>query len=478
MTVLDVTARAASMRRESLRLPVPYEAPDGDLETLIARIFSEIFGIDRVGANDDFFDVGGDSLLAETLSMAICENTGRDFPISSLIEFGSPRRIAALLTPEPGDHAANTATRGSLVTVTQTGTRPPLFLVAVGDGNAVGFGALAHRLGPDQPFYALQQRGINGGAPLHVSIEDMAAHYIRAIRRIRPHGPYLLGGRCLGGLVAYEMARRLEARGEEVALVAVLDSGGPLAPPRHPRLLADGTPFDRVMNHALNRDGAAAATIGDVFSARGTARLLDWLAAPVGGGVNGTTVNRYLEEVYGMRSDLRVAFPDLAGPDARRFIDWAWGPGRAEFGLSEKLLPGSPRPVSLARASALRLRDQAIRIARRIAWRAGEAADLITGERRAGAAERRSERVRMAGKVAWTRYRAGSYGGIVTLIRSQEFLAEPLLDLWHGMDTQGVVERQVPGSHLSIMREPEVSGLAACIRELVDQTLDVPGRAT
>ena len=182
--------------------------------------------------------------------------------------------------------------------------------------------------------------------------------------------------------------------------------------------------------------------------------------------------------VYGMRSDLRVAFPDLAGPDARRFIDWAWGPGRAEFGLTEKLLARPSTPLSLARASALRLRDQGVRIARRIAWRAGEAADLIARERRAGAAERRSERVRMVGNVAWTRYRAGSYGGIVTLIRSQEFLAEPLLDLWHGMDTQGVVERQVPGSHLSVMREPEVSGLAACIRELVDQTLDVPGRAT
>jgi amino acid adenylation domain-containing protein len=463
-------------------LPVPQigiaragggESPPDEFERQLIMIWERALGVDAIRPDDDFFDLGGHSLLAVQVFDAVERTFGRRLPLATIFEASTVRRLAMALREDGWE-----LPQGSLVTLTQTGTRPPLFFVSAGDGNSVGFGALARRLGPDQPLYVLQQQGINGGAPLHVSVEAMAAHYVREIRRVRPHGPYLLGGRCLGGVVAYEMARRLEARGEVVALVAVLDSSGALAPPRHPRLLADGTPFDRVMNHAVNRDGAAAATIGDVFSARGTARLLDWLAPPVGGGVNGTTVNRYLEEVYGMRSDLRVAFPDLAGPDARRFIDWAWGHGRAEFGLTEKLLPGPPRPLSLARASALRLRDQGVRIARRIAWRAGEAADLITRERRAGAAERRSERVRMAGKVAWNRYRAGSYDGVVTLIRSQEFRALPLLDLWHGMDIAGVVEREVPGSHMSMLREPDVSGLAACIRELVDQTLDVPGRAT
>jgi acyl carrier protein len=88
-----------------LRLPVPYEAPNGDLETLIARIFTEIFGIDRVGANDEFFDVGGDSLLAEVLSMRIAESIGLEFPVSSLLENGSPRLIAALLSRRPSEDA-------------------------------------------------------------------------------------------------------------------------------------------------------------------------------------------------------------------------------------------------------------------------------------------------------------------------------------------------------------------------------------
>ena len=92
-------AHSSLMARASLGLPEPYVAPDGNLETLITKIFADVFDIDRVGANDDFFDIGGDSLVAETLSLEILQRTGCQFPISSLLEFGSPRRIAAALSP-------------------------------------------------------------------------------------------------------------------------------------------------------------------------------------------------------------------------------------------------------------------------------------------------------------------------------------------------------------------------------------------
>ena len=77
--------------------PTPYVAPDGKLETLVAKIFADVFGIDQVGANDDFFDIGGDSLVAETISMEILQRTGCEFQMSSLLDYGSPRRIAAAL---------------------------------------------------------------------------------------------------------------------------------------------------------------------------------------------------------------------------------------------------------------------------------------------------------------------------------------------------------------------------------------------
>jgi acyl carrier protein len=92
-----VANRHSFTTRESLALPQPYVAPEGELETLIATIFAEIFALDQVGANDEFFDLGGDSLLAEVLSTAISEQTQCKFRTSQLLECGSPKRIAAAL---------------------------------------------------------------------------------------------------------------------------------------------------------------------------------------------------------------------------------------------------------------------------------------------------------------------------------------------------------------------------------------------
>jgi acyl carrier protein len=94
-----------NIRRESLGLPVPFEPPEGDLETAIAEIFADAFDIDRVGANDDFFDLGGDSLIAAVLSMKLAEHVGHEVPVSSVLENGSPRRMAALLSRRPSDNA-------------------------------------------------------------------------------------------------------------------------------------------------------------------------------------------------------------------------------------------------------------------------------------------------------------------------------------------------------------------------------------
>src|SRR5262249_2363107 len=133
-----------------------------------------------------------------------------------------------------------------LVPLREKGTRPPFFCVTAGDGNTIGFGALARRLGPQQPSYALPPPGRDARSALLTSVEALADCYLDEITRIAPHGPYLLGGRCLGTKVALELAQRLHASGESVALLAILDDlEGPAA---MDVTLPEGVPYVEVLS--------------------------------------------------------------------------------------------------------------------------------------------------------------------------------------------------------------------------------------
>lgn len=438
-------------------------SPDS-LERRLLAIWERALGIHDIERDDDFFDLGGHSLLAVEVFDAIERSLGVRISLASIFEAPTVRLLARHLR-EDGWKSPH----GSLVALNTQGSKPPLFLMTAGDGNSVGFGALARNLGPDQPCFALQPRGVDGGAPLHRSVERMAGHYLRAIQRVQPRGPYLLGGRCLGCLVAYEVARRLRARGQQVALLLMLDSGGPLL---HTRRLADGTPFDQIMNSAIHRVDPDVAP-RDIFTTAGTKRLMQWLAEPVITSSDGTPINRYLHEVYRVRSDVRDAFPDLSDRDTQGFVEWAWMSGRDEHGLTERLLPVPLNARSKPSAGVVGLATVGLRnglsAARTwVSWHASEAADLLTGERRQDAAARRRERLRQASRHAWDTYRAGDYSGIITLVRSEEPHTVTLLEQWHALDTAGVIERRVRGTHRSILREPDVAGLADCIGELVE----------
>ena len=112
----------------------------------------------------------------------------------------------------------------SLVAVRASGSRPPLFAVHDGSGMALFYREFTRLLGPDQPVFGLQARGLDGGEPLQTRIEEMAASYLDEVRRVQPAGPYYLLGDCVGGLIAYEMARQLQSVGEEVGLLAMIEA--------------------------------------------------------------------------------------------------------------------------------------------------------------------------------------------------------------------------------------------------------------
>ena len=107
------------------------------------------------------------------------------------------------------------------------GSRQPFFCVHTLDGDVVSYAELARLLGPEQPFYGLRAQGLGGEKLPYARIEDMAAYYIEQVRTIQPEGPYLLGGMCFGGVVAFEMAQQFQAQGQELALLALMDTPRP-----------------------------------------------------------------------------------------------------------------------------------------------------------------------------------------------------------------------------------------------------------
>jgi thioesterase domain-containing protein/acyl carrier protein len=201
-------------------------APRDDYEIPLVAIFERVLGVAGVGVTDSFFDLGGHSLLAVRLITQVESTFGRNLPLATLFEAPTVAEFAAVLRREGWAPPWN-----SLVALQPRGTMPPFFCVHSLGANLVSYRRLATLIGDDQPFYGLQPYGLDGESAPHDSVEAMAAHYIREIQTVQPHGPYRLGGVCLGGIVAFEMAQQLSAAGEEVALVAMIDSYFPGVPP-------------------------------------------------------------------------------------------------------------------------------------------------------------------------------------------------------------------------------------------------------
>ena len=197
-----------------------FVAPSNPVEQLIARIWADLLATEPVGVTDDFFDLGGHSLLAVRLMARIEEQFGQRLPLAALFQGATVEQLAHLIQARPQAAA-------ELMPIQPGGDRPPFFCVHPAGGGVLRYAGLARQLGAEQPFYALQARGVEGDHAPHTRIEDMAAHYITAIRTIQPAGPYLLGGWSLGGIVAFEMARMLRAQGYQIVLLALLDSLAP-----------------------------------------------------------------------------------------------------------------------------------------------------------------------------------------------------------------------------------------------------------
>jgi amino acid adenylation domain-containing protein len=235
---LDAMPLTANGKLDQRALPEPDSSPAAsastagheprsEVESGIAELWSSVLQRNGFSIKDDFFAVGGHSLLAIQLLSRLREKFGVDIPARKLFDAPTIEGLAALIerrksVPPPASklHSLVPILRGDP-------SRRPLFLVPGGWGGEIEFlayGQLKMHLGSGQPLYGLRARGADGLEEPHRTVEEMASAYVSEIRTLQPHGPYVLAGECIGGILAYEMARLIESQGETVDPLILLDT--------------------------------------------------------------------------------------------------------------------------------------------------------------------------------------------------------------------------------------------------------------
>jgi amino acid adenylation domain-containing protein len=219
--------RRALPAPESTPLPTArFLAPRSETEQRLARCWARALGVDRVGVDDGFFELGGNSLLAVRLLADVERDFGVSVDIAAMFE--ADLTIAGMAALVDGTRQPPTgATDGSSVPRTTAATRPPLFFVHPGESATLTLRHFTPALGPQQPIVVLLPERRGARFDPSRSLEDLAAVMLATMRKTQPAGPYHLAGFSLGGLLAYEMAGQLRASGEDVAWLGLLDTGTP-----------------------------------------------------------------------------------------------------------------------------------------------------------------------------------------------------------------------------------------------------------
>lgn len=233
---LEKLPLTANSKIDKKNLPKPLKPklgmilPYSDSERLVASIWSVCLKRDRIDALSDFFELGGNSLLAVRMITMLEKETGKRYPLNIVFKYPVLSELAKFM-----DSSANTELEESLVPIKSSGTKPPIYLVH-GVGSSVSiFYNLARFIDEAQPVYGFQPLGINGKDTPHSSIEEMAEYYVSLMLRHNPDGPYLIGGFSFGGYVAFEMGKQLLTMGKKASKIMVFDT-----PVEH---IIDGLPF-------------------------------------------------------------------------------------------------------------------------------------------------------------------------------------------------------------------------------------------
>jgi aspartate racemase len=222
----------ANGKVDRARLPEPDEnreasaapaLPSTEEERQLLAIWEEVLGVNGIGTRDNFFDLGGHSLLALRMFVRLEQALRIRLPIATLFEAPTIEELAAILR-----RGGRTGRWHSLVAIQPHGQRAPVFAVPGVGGNVLCYNDLARFMAPEQPFYGLQSRGLDGSEAPLTRLESIASAFVEEIREVQPEGPYYLAGMCMGGVVAYEMAQQLRTAGQEVGLLVMLETWPPV----------------------------------------------------------------------------------------------------------------------------------------------------------------------------------------------------------------------------------------------------------
>jgi phthiocerol/phenolphthiocerol synthesis type-I polyketide synthase E len=200
-------------------LGVRAEATHDDTVRELLRIWRKALGVESIGVTDNYFDMGGDSISAVQMFIEIENIFNTKLSVATLYDASTIKDLALILRGEGASPEWS-----PLVPIQPGGSRPPFFCMHGAGGNVLTYRDLSRHLGADQPFYGLQCRGLDGSCPPLTTVEEMAARYVKEIRRVQPYGPYYVGGYCGGGTIAFEVAQQLLAEGEQIALLALFDT--------------------------------------------------------------------------------------------------------------------------------------------------------------------------------------------------------------------------------------------------------------
>ncbi|QKT08192.1 amino acid adenylation domain-containing protein [Gordonia sp. X0973] len=253
LVVIDELPLTVIGKLDRRRLPEPefpddtggYEPPANEVERLVAEVFAEVLGVDRVSVAQSFFDAGGNSLSATRVVGALRNRADADLSLATLFADPTPRGVAAALAGSAG------VVNDVLITLRADGGAPPLFCIHPAGGLAWFYGGLAPYVA-NRPVYGLQDPHVVLDEPEASSVPELAQRYVREIRAVQPRGPYHLLGWSIGGHVAHAVAVALQAAGESVAYLGLMDAA----------VAEEGAPAD---TGTAETDGAPTPDVGDLL---------------------------------------------------------------------------------------------------------------------------------------------------------------------------------------------------------------------